>query len=217
MSDFTLRHYSDCLKNALVLGYNFQRFKDLDVDNLNDDLNLVMRHDVDHDLSLVKKMSTEESNIGVRSTYFLRLHARNYNLLSYDSIMTVERLIQDGHEVGLHYEFGWSYDTNEKNLEKLEKELSYLRDIFGDQHFTSISPHEPSRTGDMKFTKAFMKRNNIKLHSYDSRLMSKFKYISDSSCRWREGCMSIWIRKKIPLYILTHPIWWYRNSPGECY
>ena len=217
--DFSIKHYSDCLKKAIQLGYTFFRVSDIDFATLSPgDLKIIIRHDVDHDLSLVKNFSREETNLGICATYYVRLHAKKYNLLSYENIKIIERLLEDGHEIGLHYEFGWSYDTQERNLQKLECEILYLREIFGENTFKSISPHEPSRSGDIKISKAFMKKNGLTIHSYDRRLLANFKYISDSSCRWREGCMHNHIGSmKSPLYILTHPVWWYQNTPSECY
>jgi hypothetical protein len=170
---------------------------------------LILRHDIDHSIELLEKITNIEHSLGIVSTNFFRIRAKNYNLFSRPSLKAIEKLLNQGHEIGLHYE-----DLDLKT-EKLESLIYFLRNEFGKDTFKVVSPHEPSRCGTAR--QAQWKNLGILGDAYDERLMNKFKYISDSSCNWREGCMHNFTSSEKSMYILTHPIWWYDQHPGECY
>jgi hypothetical protein len=170
---------------------------------------LILRHDIDHSIELLEKITNIEHSLGIVSTNFFRIRAKNYNLFSRPSLKVIEKLLNQGHEIGLHYE-----DLDLKT-EKLESLIYFLRNEFGKDTFKVVSPHEPSRCGITR--QAQWKNLGILGDAYDERLMNKFKYISDSSCNWREGCMHNFTSSEKSMYILTHPIWWYDQHPGECY
>ena len=170
---------------------------------------LILRHDIDHDIKLLEKITDAEHELGVTSTNFFRIRAKNYNLFSRCAIRIVEKLLKQGHEVGLHYE---DLDLDEIKLDFL---FSFLRAEFGKDTFKIVSPHEPNRCRNKNIVN--WKKFGVLGDAYDKKLMENFKYISDSSCHWREGCMHNFADTRQSLYILTHPIWWYNNHPGECY
>jgi hypothetical protein len=61
--------------------------------------------------------------------------------------------------------------------------------------------------------KTLLKKNRC----HNSSFFQEYKYLSDSSCNWREGCFSKHVGKYSHLLVLTHPIWWYNKSPAENY
>lgn len=214
--NFTLRHYEECLLQAKEQGYSFITMSDSFCKN-NHTKTLMMRHDVDHQLDLAMNMASLEKRRGVVSTYFFRISARNYNLLSWEGIDTVKKILKMGHEVGLHYE-RYIHDT-ESYIQYMEHTLDLLRTVFGKNTFKCICPHEPSRNNKVEAVVVQHLKNNknVLYDAYDSEIFEEYKYISDSSCNWREGCLHQHIGKHNKIYVLTHPVWWYNINPGECY
>ena len=206
--DFTLKHYENSLCSFLKNDFNSILMSDFFLGRTTKK-DLIMRHDIDHDIELIDRMIEIEASIGIKSSNFIRLRAKNYNVFSNKSSTIIQKILSLGHEVGFHYD---AYDMSNDRIEKI---LSLLRDEFGADTFKVVSPHEPARSGNK--TSIDLSRYGVLGDAYDDKLMNSFKYISDSSCRWREGCMHNFAGHKKSMYILTHPIWWYDKSSGECY
>jgi hypothetical protein len=202
--NFTLSHYEKTIKNYISSGYSFCGTK-----NKKDKNKIIaMTHDVDHSIDLCKNFSEIEKNCGIKSTYFLRLHAKKYNMLSNSSLKQAKSILENGHEIGLHYEPSFCNSDYEKHI---KKEMEILSN-FLDYEITIFNIHEPARTG-VDIGNILKNQNRC----YNSDFFKNFKYISDSSCRWREGCFSKHINKWEKLLVLTHPFWWYNESPTENY
>jgi len=214
--NFTLEHYRECLISFKTAGYKFLTFSEVGSSFLKKDKFFLCRHDVDHQLDLALNMARIEASLGIKSTYFLRTQARSYNLFSWPSVQVIHEIKDLGHELGYHYEF--PLEKQEQNLRFFECTLNLLRSLFGDDTFHAICPHEPARVKTNKSVgEDLRKKLEITYDAYDPVLMEKFKYISDSSCHWREGCMHTYAKSSQNLYVLTHPVWWYNKNPGECY
>jgi hypothetical protein len=214
--NFALDHYRECLLQAKKNDYTFITMSQA-FDESIQTKTMMMRHDVDHQLDLAMNMASLEKDNGVVSTYFFRISARNYNLFSWEGISTVKKILKMGHEVGLHYE---KYiNNNEVFTQYMEHNLDILRLLFGENTFRCICPHEPSRSNkvDPIIIEHLKKNKDVLYDAYDDKMFEEYKYISDSSCNWREGCLHHHIGKHHKLYVLTHPVWWYKINPGECY
>ena len=170
---------------------------------------VVMVHDVDHKIEFCEKFSKIEKSVGIKSTYFLRLHAQNYNMLSFSSIKNAEDILKNGHEIGLHYEPGFIKSGDYES--HIKEEMNILSKIL-DYEVTTFNIHEPARTG-VDLGQVLESKNRC----YNSDFFKSFKYLSDSSCRWREGCFSEHVNKWDKLLVLTHPFWWYHETPAENY
>jgi hypothetical protein len=174
---------------------------------------VILRHDVDTQIDAAVQMATLENENNINATYFIRLHSHGYNplcLKDFDKIWEIKNM---GHEIGLHYESDFYHLINKPVCDFLKKEINILEDIF-DIAIESICPHEPTRT------KSFYIDSEKNLtQAYDNMLFEKFKYISDSSCTWRDGSFYENLTKEDlkNLYVLTHPYWWYNITPIENY
>lgn len=210
-SFFKLSYYEKTLAQALSDGYDFLTTSDCMIPR---DKKIVLRHDIDHDISLCRNFLKIEKRLGIKATYYFRTQAKNYNLFSKDSMRIVESAIDSGHEIGYHYEF--PFLCADKNLDFFIKNLDLIRCAFG-KKIKVVSPHEPTRSKSGTIDRKKLKSLGIKYDAYDKKIMKEFKYISDSSCNWREGPMHEHLNVHDSLYILTHPIWWFKKSPGECY
>lgn len=203
--NFTIKHYKKTLESYLSEDYKFCELNE----SLNFENKFVMVHDVDHDISLCANFSSVEKELDISTTYFLRLHAVKYNMFSKPSIQAAKSLLNNNHNIGLHYEP--SFYKNKNHLECIEKELEVLSNIL-QYEVKYFNIHEPSRSS-IDLGNILKEKNRC----YDSNYFQGFKYLSDSSCRWREGCFSKHVGKWKKLLVLTHPFWWYHETPSENY
>lgn len=209
--DFTHHHYRHCLEKALDLDYRFLTMREYVEGSGIDGKIILMRHDEDFNPQAAKALADIEAALGVRSTYFFRFHAQQYNLLSLPVVSLLKQVLGQGHEMGLHGETHAFPDLNDADENLLNKERELLSQLLGTE-VVGLSRHEPSRTN----IKTASIPDNFLYEAYSDQF-SELKYISDSSAHWREGCMCQHIGKVDRLYILTHGFWWYRNSPLENY
>jgi hypothetical protein len=169
-------------------------------------------HDLDHQEDNIKQICDIEYYRGISSSYFVRLHAKNYNPFSLKNIDVYKYLISKGHNIGLHFEPNF-YTSDATIKEGLIKEIDFLGHMLG-LPINRISVHEPARFGSINES---IIPKNITYYCYNSSYYKGKKYISDSSASWREGCMCNHITENNNLIILTHPIWWYNFSSAENY
>ena len=202
--NFTLNHYNQTIQKYKDAGYSFDG-----IDFKSHNKSIIMIHDVDHEISLCNKFLKEEVELNIRSTYFLRLHAKKYNMLSDDSICMARKILDSGCDIGLHYEPAFC-PTDSYN-QHIRREMNILSEAIGTQ-IKYFNLHEPARTG-FDLTNVAPEINRCPQSEY----YKDYKYISDSSCNWREGCFSEHINKWDSILVLTHPLWWYDKRPSENY
>jgi len=212
---FKLDHYKECLEAAKANGYVFMTMEAYAAAESKPEKVVVMRHDIDHNLALAIPFAMIEHALGVTSTYFIRLHGK-YNLLNYDNYKILMELMKLGHEVSLHH------DCDFANLFGKDPEEMFLADkkifelIIG-KEISGISAHEPNKS-EFIVTDALLPKLGLKYQAYADMFFKDMKYISDSSSRWREGCMcNFFSGEHKKLCILTHPFWWFDRSPLENY
>ena len=211
---FTLAHYDECLKRALDNGYGIFRLSDYDKTRPVTRA-ILLRHDEDISLKSAHEMAVIEQKRNICATYFIRLHARFYNALSLESYSLLREIVAMGHEIGLHYELH-SHSVLEGMADELFRHEKALLSALVGTDIVGISCHEPSRT--LAGAKPLRAANlGVQYIADDPEFTDGFKYISDSSAHWREGCMCEHIGRTDRLYILTHGFWWFHESPVESY
>lgn len=206
--NFTIEHYRNTIKAYMQCGYMFHDvgFKA----TLDDTKYFAMVHDVDHNISLCENFLSVEKSLGIGATYFLRLHAKSYNMLSRNSITMAKTILRSGGNIGLHYEPTFC-PRGVKYADHISEEINILSTTTG-QKIEYFNLHEPARTG-VNLAEIMPKVNRC----YNSPFFEDYKYLSDSSCRWREGCFSKHVDRWSRLLVLTHPMWWYNKCPAENY
>lgn len=207
---FSLKHYRDTLIRYQDSGYVYLSMLD---DPLSYNKSIVMSHDVDFDPALALNMARMEFDLGVKSTYFFRLGAKYYNLLSQPAKEAVDNISKMGHGVGLHLE---SIGLNSILEEEHVADLLQICNRWVHPKFEYFNVHEPARTSVIfgEITESLGSKDRRPILS---KHLASCKYISDSGARWREGCFCQHIDRHKKLLVLTHPFWWYKNSPCENY
>jgi len=205
MINFTYEFYTNLINIAKRKGYRFCEYKDLSGGN-----KIILRHDVDFSLHSAVCMAELESNLGVRSTYFLILTSNFYNLANESSISAVRQIMSEGHNIGLHFdEMNYREHIGQEELvkEDIMQELFMLSKLL-DREINIISYHRPSQN----ILDSELVIPGV-INTYSSRFFKDFKYISDSRRNWREPVEEILEHAQYPnIQMLTHPFWYHNRE-----
>ena len=122
MSNFTFSYYKNTLKLALKKNYSFllceQHSYIPKVDKL-----IIMRHDIDFSLENALKFAQIENDLGINSTYFIRLHSKYYNPLELKNYNIIQNIKKLGHEISLHQEPDFSYINSSNPNEYVKNQI----------------------------------------------------------------------------------------------
>jgi hypothetical protein len=166
----------------------------------------LVRHDIDFDLDLAAELANIEHEEGVVSTFFILMTSDCYNPASGKNRAVLKRLINLGHEVGLHFDptlYRGNLDAHVK------KEAAWLEELCGEK-VTSISLHNPSIHGQYPLFADYV-------NAYDPAFFSDSNYISDSTMNFR-GKDPLAFAENIQhsmVQILLHPM--HYSAQGEKY
>lgn len=170
---------------------------------------VILRHDIDFDLSQAVRLAELEAEEGVRSTYFVLLRTDFYNPASAAGQDALHRILSLGHTLGLHFdEVAYAHAlTAEQTCAAIRKEADVLAALL-DTPVTAVSMHRPSKTtldADLHIPGM--------VNAYGRTFFRGFKYLSDSRCRWREPVEDV-VRSGAydRLHILTHPFWYHETD-----
>lgn len=216
---WTYEHYSSCLQVAKKQGYDIILFSEAE-DIENGKKFIILRHDIEWSVPRALNMARMENSIGVRSTYFVRVHAPNYNIYAYNNYMALQEILSLGHRIGLHFEaIDFSYLTSENPKEVFLKEKTVLEEVLNTNVDLAAAHGEHTTAGprhNRSFFESISKEEvGIRYNAYDSAFTSNIKYISDSFGFWREGCMCNHIGLYPRMQILVHPCWWFKEHLFE--
>ncbi|NBW40893.1 hypothetical protein EBR25_07815 [bacterium] len=214
--DFSFAHYREMLEVLKENGYTFLTFHGLsqiEESELPEKI-VLLRHDVDKSTSKALKFADIESELSIPATYFIRLHSNYYNPFSYVAYKELKEIETKQHEIGLHTEFFDMAKINkEDGYEMLEREIEIFQHIFKTPVKT-LAPHRTSGSSTMERLQENLEKVYQGLgipHAYQSIFTHDFRYLSDSSAIWREGCLCQHLLKHHRYHILTHPCWWFEE------
>ena len=221
------------LKRALASGYTFVGFdevlddQDSELESPESPLELsrskkdkgrvLLRHDVDVDLSAAAVMASTEAQLGIKSTYFLMWRSPCYNLMSRAGQEYAEQILELGHDIGLHYDQGFDSSRSKSeqfSANQINLQADWIEHLL-DCQVSAVSFHQPSKVllqADIQCGK--------RVNTYDRSTLSGFRYISDSN-----RIFPLWIlsdeslgpdhkldalKRCFPedLQLLVHPMWW---------
>ena len=210
---FRIDHYRELIRTALALDYRFATFSEHEA--VSAKRLFLMRHDIDFSVDLALNFARIEVELGIRSTYFLRLHAHYYNPFEYHTYMKLREMTRLGHEIGLHYEPGFADAAGEDPAAMLRREKAMIEALL-DRPVLSAAAHLPAKSG-RTVTEENIASFGLRYEADLPRFLERFKYLSDSNGRWREGCLCNHLGQHDRLCVLIHPFWWFERSPVENY
>lgn len=210
---FLFTHYAQTLQEAKEKGYRLISFKDYDDCSQKEKL-IILRHDCDLDIVKALRFAEMESALGARATYFVRLHANEYNAFGFRSLYCLKKILSYGHEVGLHFETG-----DVKSVTGEDEKAILLRDKTVLEQMLNIKIVSATIHGDHSFYSSphlYNILNSFKPKDYgftyfplEDRFFKEIKYLSDSNGYWREGGLCKNLGKYKRMQVLTHPKWWF--------
>ena len=172
---------------------------------------MLLRHDVDMCLDAALRMAELEADMGIRSTYFLLFSAPMYNLLAARYCSYPRRILDLGHDVGLHYDVSVYEATKSAPIDVLTQELALLSHLAG-REIRSISMHNPSISGTDPYWDVAGVRN-----AYAVGDALDAVYWSDSCGAWRDAFVQALGSRPLPprIQLLIHPEFWAKQDENR--
>lgn len=200
--EFTYAGYANMISLLRDNGYAICGYNDW----MKYDKCVILRHDEDSSLGYSLNFAEFEQRLGVKSTYFIMLSTDHYNISSAKNTLLLRDIKNMGHDIGLHFDearYAAAQSHKMDILQAVEEEIAIMTKIT-DIQVSAVSMHMPSREtldANYEFKNA--------INSYSQTFFKDFKYLSDSSCHWREPVIDI-IKSNAykRLHILTHPFWY---------
>ena len=201
MPAFGLDGYRALLAGFAQAGYESRRISELDEPE--PERVVYLRHDLDFLTSSALPFAEAEAELGFRATYYVLLTGP-YNVFSKPDRDALRRLVELGHEVGLHYDVEAFAGAPNGERAELDAQRRTLEDVIG-ARVTTISTHNPSSGGDDPFRMEPGLR-----HPHDPRDEREILYVSDSRRTWRDGRLLACFGASPPprVMFLTHPELW---------
>ena len=204
--DFTEDNYRRLLKIAKQ-NYSFISVMDY---KLEDNRKVIInRHDLDGSVHRAARLSAIEKEEGVTSIYFVYLHSIFYNAFEKNVTELLKSIVENGHEIGLHYE-PWFYGIDKEKRSEFERYLLYEKHIVETLlgvEIGAFSFHNPDRGGWTSFGD---ETAYGLINMYSDYFKENYSYCSDSDGHWRYRRLEDILVKaeENRLHILTHPEWW---------
>jgi hypothetical protein len=204
LPDFGSADYQRLLGDLGTAGYALRPVTAMRLDGGNGTgRTAYLRHDVDFHIQLVEPLAEVEQRAGVRATYYVLL-SQHYNAWQRDNRSVLRRLVDMGHEVGLHYDLE-TYPTDpEAARSQLRREVETL-EMLVQEPVRTVVMHQPSLGGADIFLSV-----DEYVHPHDPRAGDGLMYVSDSCRGWRDDTLlRCWTDEAPPRLLLnTHPELW---------
>ncbi len=203
--NFTIQSYSELLK-YFHKSHSYITFSEYD--QLHENNVILLRHDIDYSLQYAYEFAKIEKSLGVKASYFLLFSSPFYNLLDQENIGFARKIVELGHEVGLHYDVNVISNGNGLDPYSLfNLEINLLGNLIG-KPIKTIAMHNPSISGEDIF------RSTNYINVYDKKFVEDIAYFSDSCAAWRNSFVEHIKRNNFPnrMQLLTHPILWSENE-----
>jgi len=153
---------------------------------------LVNRVDIDLSVKKTERLVDIFNRLGIKASFFLRLHAPEYNPFSFENYRIIKYLLESGHELGYHAEIiDQSVIWNEDPVKCLERDIDMINRGFNIQIKGIASHGGLTGLNNLDFWKDKKASDFGLLYEvYDSspdfNLFNDSFYISDSEwTRWK--------------------------------
>jgi hypothetical protein len=192
-SHFTFSNLEAQYRSALEAGYEFLTCRQY-VEKKNNLPDLVVVNRVDIDLSVKKADRLRDifDTLGIKASFFVRLHASEYNPFSFENYRILKAIRDSGHEIGYHSEIVdqamiWSEDA----VDCLQRDLDVLTRMMGVKVDGVASHGGMTGLNNLDFWKERKASDfGLKYEAYEKsgsfKLFDHSFYISDSEwTRWK--------------------------------
>lgn len=175
---------------------------------------LLLRHDVDMCLRRAERLAEAEAELGVQASYFVLVNTEMYNVASRAGRASLRRVLDLGHDVGLHFD---GAHVREHDLETLTRDVDLECNILEMQTgrpVRVVTFHRPA-TWLMGHATSLSGR----IHAYQPRYFERMGYCSDSAgaFRYHFPLDHPAVLEGRALQLLTHPIWWVADPSDSAF
>lgn len=153
---------------------------------------LVNRVDVDFSVKKTEKIIDLFNQLDIKGTFFIRLHAPEYNPFSFENYRIIRKIIDTGHEIGYHSEvIDESAIWKEEAIDCLKRDLDVLNRMFNISVKGVASHGGMTGLNNLDFWKAHKPAEfGLLYEAYDKEpefnLFQESFYVSDSEwTRWK--------------------------------
>ena len=171
----------------------------------------ILRHDIDFFLTGLEEMAEIENTLGFQAAYLFRLDAGTYNFFSLRCQKSIEKIIELGHNIGVHVD-PRSLGEGSAHLDKFIEFLECVSARIG-YKFRFISWHRPF---EFNLGSADNHLQGL-INLYAKDYWQKDFYISDSAGFWSQEKNEKYIKlceSKVFFQLLIHTEWWSTSPPG---
>ena len=221
---FSFEEYKKILELAKSKNYHIFSCKEYynSINNLPEKY-IILRHDIEHYPERAFRFAEIESNLGIHSTFFVRIHSNSYNVFGHKSQYFLKKIKSEGHEIGLHTEaVDFSKITGQETIKVFEEEIMLLEKAV-DSKIVGVCPHVDWTEYNNQdiFDEIDIKEYDLKYNAYAKEFFVDNFYISDGQHyfwkNYKNGeqtentldpieAINQGINK---IYILTHPMNWF--------
>lgn len=197
--NFTYSGYEELL-HYLKNQYQFTTFTEF---NTETDPQLILRHDVDASVYPALRIAEIEKKLGIKSTFFILLSTKYYNILEEDSLEMIRSIASMGHEIGLHYDVLMYEKTGIDFNKMLELEINLVEELLNTP-IKVIARHNISKSNLDPF-----EDSEKYINAYNPRFIKKSLYVSDSCRAWfLDDLKELLSFKTHFTQLLIHPMLW---------
>jgi hypothetical protein len=125
--DFTFSYLEEQLNALVKAGYKFancEQYIGLKISRSLPTKLVVLRVDVDLSVRKAETLLNLFNSMSIKATFFIRLHAPEYNPFSFENYRIIKKIINTGHEIGYHSEI-----VDQAHIWKEDARDCLLRDI----------------------------------------------------------------------------------------
>ncbi len=129
---FTFRNIEKQYQVALDEGYSFITCEEYVLNKY--DINgktIINRVDIDFSVIKAETLGDIFNQLGIKASFFIRLHAPEYNPFSFENYRIIKKLINNGHEIGYHSEIiDQAVIWNEDAKSNLLRDIDVINKMF---------------------------------------------------------------------------------------
>lgn len=186
---------------------------------------VINRVDVDFSLVRAGRLAAIFNALGIKATFFVRLHAKEYNPFDFENFRHLRAIAEGGHEIGYHSEIIdqaaiWGDDP----ADALRRDLRVMEAMLGAPVRGAASHGGLTGLNNLDFwTDHTAAEFGLSYEAYQDGVMEASRYVSDSEwVRWKSYYKGARLdgdhrspseharEDQIPLiYLLTHPDTYY--------
>ena len=230
MYKFTFKYLEEAFNLALEYGYHIIKCEEYLEYKYHYDKVLINRVDIDLTCIGAKRISEIFNRLNIKGTFFVRLHAEEYNPFSFENYKSLKYIVDNGHEVGLHSEIidaskYWKLSSTKVLL----RDIDILNEMLGIKIKGIASHNQETGNNNLDFWKDKKPADfGLLYEAYDNQpefnLFNESVYVTDSNYTYwkcyKKGIMDEndkrWLHEHIKdnnkiLYTLIHPITYMEN------